>query len=84
MSNHQKPEPWHGMTELLQKLAKIGWIGGANIVGRADGLGMAGVDFTPTGIESLKPFADFWNKVGGLNERQALALFFVAIQSQKP
>lgn len=79
-----KPDSWEdGVILVLQKLHKIGWVGGANLIGCADGSGRASVDFTPLGIESLKPFADLWQKVGGFNQRDALALFFIAIRSQK-
>jgi hypothetical protein len=84
-ANPNNPNSWEsGVIPVLQKLEHLGWVSRASLVGRSDGTGNASVDFTPLGKESLKPFADFWKKVGGLNQRDALALFFIAVNSQKP
>ena len=67
------------MAEAIKKLRSIGWVEGVERAGQECGIG-----FTKDGIDGLKPLAELWQRVGGLKDREAFAVFFIAALSQKP
>ena len=82
MNGSKKPYPWGDAPYLLQKLQKMGWIISASHISR-EGSGECVIEFSPEGEAALKPFADLWERIGGLTEGEMLALFNVAVLSQK-
>jgi hypothetical protein len=80
---HPPQDPWQGVTEAIQHMTKLGWIRASHLVATPNRDGFADIAFTPAGIEALKPFADFWNKTGGINERALLGVFWLAVRSQE-
>ncbi len=81
--NPNEKDAWSGAPEALHKLGILGWIEEAHIMDNGTGGGTA-IRFTHIGKEKLKPFAEVWQRFGGLKGDVALALFCIAIQSQEP
>jgi hypothetical protein len=66
-------DPWLGVTEVLHKLATIGWVKQAGLTNK-----FADIELTGLGISGFTHLAELNKKVGGFVGREPHALFFLA------